>query len=420
MPFTRNINYTQNVPVSLGFVVSHFNPSPSRTVTARFVLDQYYPCGGQMGYVSIPDDPALTIQSGRSAVNSSGSASLVITGPVANVNAALAAATWVSRAYDIEDVDQDVMALDRSVGNYQGEMQIQLPANVDTTALVVGNQLRFSTIPGTGTSYQFTITKVDFTNIPVRVWCIFNRDYNLADLHLANTYKTVKITTSTTSTCFAQTVGGVNIGPVIDMSFSNAQGYISILFREEDGGTVDNIINLNGSPLMAEPVFTTSPATSTSASSTNTWYNLSSIGQISQADNNFQSIQILVKALENDPNYLDVTDYTSLPGYPSSGTDIQKAQFIGDAIDAKASLCIPKYITDNSYGTFGDGQVNDRASVSTTATGHVRWSYYDTPAGINANASRVYYYRPAGFIKDFKIEVRIVNGRTRIYSSRGK
>jgi len=102
---------------------------------------------------------------------------------------------------------------------------------------------------------------------------------------------------------------------------------------------------------------------------------------------------------------------------------VEKLQFIGDAINTKASLNIAVYVMDKSYGMIGDSQVGIRCSISyldTDPPQSVRWSYYDIPENCNIALGRIFYFRPVDNAKDFKIETRIVNNKARIYSKRGK
>lgn len=421
MSFTRTINYTQNVPVNLGFT-NYLNPTPSRTVTCTFVVD-YYAAGLNLGNIIVPTTAGVTVKTGRAGINGSSSGSTVLTGEVSAVNTALNGCEWISNFYEIEDVDQDFLALTRSFGNQKGEMQIQIPSAADISSMPIGTAVTFSTMTGgTGAPYQFTVTKIDTVNSATRLWLIYNRDYKLSDEYFSGVYKNVNVTTTPANVCYLKTVAGVNIAPVIDIAYGNPQGTIQTLFRVNDGATVeDNSLTLAGSPQIAEPTFSSLPPTSVATGSPQTWYQLSSqFGTIAQADNNYQSVQLLFKASTNDPKYLGVTDYTLLPGYPSGGTTDAQLLFIGNAINALASLDIPTYIKDKTYGAIGDTQVDLRASVSyVNDNQEVRWSYYDTPAGCNDALSRVFYWRPTGFNKDFNIETRIVNGKSRIYANRG-
>ena len=181
----------------------------------------------------------------------------------------------------------------------------------------------------------------------------------------------------------------------------------------EETGTITFV----GSFFIAEPEFTTLPPTTISAATPNTWYG-TDMGRIDQADGNYQSVQYLFKCLENDPMYLGVASYTSLPGYPSGGTEDEKLQFVGDAIYAKIEKDFAAYVTNDAYGLMGRTQVNQRIS-STYSNGVVRWNFYGTPEECNTAMQRSTYFRPPNFNKDFAIETRIVNGRTRIYSNRG-
>lgn len=424
MAFNTTINYTQNVPISFGFN-NYFAPTPARQVTATFILDQSNIGGLNYATVNVPEVTGVSIRTGRAALNSSGGGSIILSGDVTAVNTCLNGCLYQSIYYSVEDIEQDVLAVDRNPGNYKGELQIQIPTDSNITGLNIGSEVTFSTIltpdPATDQLARFTITKIDSASSPIRVWMIYNRDYNLSEISGGSAFNKLNINTDVTKPCYFQTIARVNIGPVIDLAFGNSQGTIQIGFQTIDGPTENNTFTMVGKPQIAEPTFSTLPPTSALATSGNAWNTLPQMGTVAQTDNNYLTIQLLIKALDNDPNYLDVASYDLLPGYPTSGTEIQKLQFIGDKIEQKASLSIPKYIKDNSYGLFGDAQVDRNASISyPKETQEVKWSFFGIPSECNLALGRVFYWRHAGNTKDFLVETRIITSKARIYNKRGK
>ena len=430
MPFTRNINYTQNIPVSMGFDPAHFTPTPSRDVSFTFGVGY-----GNVGNVDFDSDviaahPDVVITRGLNGINSSWDGVITLTGPVAGVNALLASATWTNRFYEIEDVVQDTLSQNRNLDNCHGELCVMLPASTDTAHLGVGSTVYFNTVNdgATGTDsvrsrYQFLVTRLDTSVNAVRVWAVLFREYPILDNYHASMYRNVFSTATTGNPCWIQRSigsGRQNIAPVIDASYMNTSGYLSFETSSVDGVTTDSgTFTMIGEFLIDEPVWVAETAGVVTTGTNDGWFLLDGMGSISQTEDNFQHAQYLIKALHNDPMYLDVSAYTSLPGYPTTGTEDQKDEFVGALIDARASLGIPKYITDNTYGAFSDVQVGERASTSYLTGGVVRWAFYGTPDQCNQALAQSRYYRPRGFTKDFKIEVRIVNDRTRIYSGRG-
>ena len=428
MAFNTTINFTQNVPVSLG-LNNYFAPTPARNVTASFILDSVNQGGLNFATIDIPEVPGASIITGRAAVNSSASGTISITGDVAAVNTCLNGCMFKTISYSVEEINQEILAIDRELGNYKGEMLVQIPPGSDISTLAIGTPVTFSTIsvftdPATENLYRFTITKIDTVSSGIRIWMIYNRDYNLSDTVTGSVYNRVNINKAVTTwpvNCFLQTLDEVNIGPVIDLAFGNAQGTLQFGFRSVDGATtVDNTFIMVGKPQIAEPTFTQLPPATFPAPLSNTWYQLPRMGIVAQPDNNYISVQLLIKTLDNDPQYLEVFSYDSLPGYPKTGTEIEKLQFVGDLIHAKAALSIPQYYKGLNYGLFGDSQVDQRASVSyPNQEQEVRWSFFGTPAECNTALARIFYWRLTGNTKDFEIETRIITAKSRIYNTRG-
>jgi hypothetical protein len=405
MTITRTINYTQNIPVTMGF--SNVVTSSS---AASVYLD-FWNAGGDSKMGSIYFDDAASTGVNISYIG----VSTDLTGTQAALNTCLNSAFFRNHFYEAETVEQDLLSQDRAKpSDCHGELQIQIAPDC-AHGLSVGNYCRVATSTGVNTN-RYLVTKIDSTNSSIRIWLTFRGDYANNDVYYASSYKSVAIG------YYLQTLASVNITPIIDVSYNNPHGDFDItmsVFNSAGTQLDTGTINFVGSFFIVEPTFTTQPSSSISAPTPETTYMFNLGASIAQADNNYQSIQLLMKLYANDPAYLGVTAYTSLPGYPSAGTTAAQLQFIGEAINAKAKLSTPVYISDNSLGQFGDVQVNQRISSSPTS-GVVRWHFYGLPSECNAAVSKMNYFRPVNIIKDFKIETRIVNGRTRIYSERGK
>lgn len=416
MPITRTVNYTQNVPENLGFGASYINPSPARNIRISFSFGTTL-ADSKMGTVTFPTVPGVTLTTGLFAPEPTISGVVYITGPVADVNTALAGAEYVNNFYEADVLDQDWLSQNPAVPtNHEGELCIQINPVV-AHGLSVGSYCCISTATANSTvTGQWLVTAIDASNSPTRLWLAYRNGWDIDDKYFSSSYKNVSIG------AYLQTTARVNIAPIVDVSYCNPHGTFDSVMTitnydtsvTEETGT----ITYSGTFFIAEPVFSVAPPTSFSAPSAG-WASTLAMGAITQADNNYQSVQLLIKCLENDPMYLGVAAYTSLPGYPSSGTEDQKNQFIGDAINAKAILDSPKYITDKSYGVFGSTQVDQRVSIQYD-TGVVRWNMFGTPNECTVALNKITYYRPPSFNKDFAVETRIVNERTRIYNKRGK
>lgn len=406
MAITRTINYTQNVPITMGF---------SNVVTssaAASVYINYWDANAdnKMGSIYFDETAGVSITYYGISTDPTVFRGITLTGNQADLNTCLNTAYYKNHFYSAELVAQDLISQNRLLPtDCRGEMQIEISPDC-VHGLNVGDYCR---LPNAG---RYLVTKIDSTNSAIRMWLAFRGDYNQNDTYFASAYKLPAIGN------YLQTINSVNITPIIDISYNNPHGdyNVSMTVYDSANTTLDSgVISFVGSFFIAEPYFSTQPSSTLALVTPDNSYpfNLGSV--IAQADNNYQSLQLLLKYYENDPSYLGVTVHTALPGYPSGGTADAQLQFIGDAINAKAKMSTPAYVTDNTMGQFGNGQVDVRISTS-PASGVVRWHFYGTPAECNTAVKVMTYYRPASVTKDLKLETRIVNGRTRIYSARGK
>lgn len=416
MAITRTINYTQNVPASLGFS-AYINPVPSRNIRVTFDFSSSM-TDAKMGTINFPDVTGVTKFYGNYSPDTNIFGTVYIEGAVADVNTALNGAEFLNHFYEAETLDQVFTSQNPALPtDEKGELCIQINPSV-VHGLTVGSFCRISSVTGnSGTDGEYQVTAIDSTNSPTRLWLMFRGDWIIDDTYYGSSYKNAAIG------AYLQTTGSVNIAPIIDVSYCNPHGAFTA------GATITNAdtlaveetgtITFNGSFFIAEPSFTTPPTSTVAVTGLGAWSSAFSLGAIAQADDNYQSVQVLIKCLDNDPMYLGVASYASLPGYPSAGTTDQQLQFIGDAINAKAILDTPAYISDTSYGIFGVVQVDERVSTA-LSSGVVRWHFFGSPDQCNDALGKITYYRPPTNSKDFTIETRIVNGKTRIYSSRGK
>lgn len=416
MPITRTINYTQNVPENLGFGASYINPVPARNIRINFSQASTL-ADSKMGMVTLPVVPNVKVITGQYAVESTLGAVVTIEGPVADVNTALAGAEYVNNFYEADVLDQDWLSQNPAVpADHRGELCIQINPTV-VHGLSVGSFVCISTATAnsTGTG-QWLVTAIDASNSPTRMWLAYRGGWGTDDKFFSSSYKNVSIG------AYLQTTARVNIAPIVDISYCNPHGTFDSIVEIKNADTSaieeSGTITYVGSFFIAEPTFSVAPPTSIATGTTNSWFPID-MGRITQAANNYQSVQYLIKCLENDPMYLGVADYTALPGYPSGGTELEKLAFVGAAINAKAILDTPAYISDDSYGIFASTQVDERVSTQ-YSTGVVRWNFFGNPASCNEALKRSTYFRPPSFSRDIGVETRIVNERTRIYFKRGK
>ena len=415
MSITRTINYTQNIPVTLGFT-NYISETVSRNIEVKFEFTTPN-SDAKMGVIYFDDVTGVTQTYDGNTIDENIFGTISITGPVADVNIALNSAMFQNHFYDCENISQNFLSLNRILPNdFRGEMQIQINPDV-VHGLGLGDACCISSVGIVPESTRYYVTAIDSTNSPTRIWLIYSGGYLESDKYFSSAYKDPAIGN------YLQTGTGTNIAPIIDISYNNPHGFLNVIttITDLDTSTIEEtgVLEVYGSFFINEPEFTTLPPTSISAATPNTWTNNLGMGAIAQSEDNYQSIQYLIKYLENDPMYLGVAAYTSLPGYPSSGTVDAQLAFIGAAIDTKAGLDTAVYVTNDTYGMFGTTQVGNRISES-YSTDEVRWSFYGTPTECNDALRTSSYFRPPILTKDFSVETRIVNGRTRIYSKRGK
>ncbi len=404
MPITRTINYTQNVPESLGFA-SYLNPSPSRTVKVAFDFNNSS-ADAKMGTITFPTVTGVTQSYSTNSTGQTIFTEVSIEGPVAAINTALNGAEFVNHFYEAETLDQDFLSLNRATPtDLQGELQIQINKDV-VHGLSVGSFCRISTVSGnSGVDGRYLVTAIDNSNSPTRLWLVYRGDYGIDDTYYGSTYKTV----SSGATCVLQNTSSVTIAAISDISYSNPHGNFSVVMSVVEGvTTVDSgTISFVGSFFISEPQFATSGSDFTQTAGQ--WTSDIDLGSISQADDNYQSLQLLIKYLPNDPRFLGLADYSSF------GSDWAA---IAAAIDGVVALDEGVYVTDHTRGKFGAIQTGTRSSAD-YASGEVRWSYYDTPDNINDALTKISFFTPPSATGELNIETRIVNGRTRIYRNRG-
>lgn len=395
MAFTKTINYTQNVPVSLDFN----NYLTGAAAQIRFNFGD--PSGdANMGSIDFGVTTGITkLDTGRSPdelINND----IYISGSLNDLNACLNSATFVNHYYEAENLSQDYLSLNRILpADHRGEMEVMIAPGA-VHGLSIGSICR---IEGAG---RFLVTRVQSDAFGTRLWIIYRATYQLNDNYYNSDRNTAAIGKQ------LRTDGNVNISPIIDISFANPRGQfvIPVTIFNSSGVSIDTgTITFIGSPFVAEPVFVTNPADTYSTSTLELPYTLTNFGSISQANNNYQSVQILLKLYENDPLY---------SGNTYTGSDIAQLQTLGNAIDTKAKTNAAVYIQNNTDFLFNKVQVDDRVS-STPTSGVVRWHFYGTPAECNVALSKIGFYRHMN-PKDVNAELRVVNGRTRIYNSRGK
>ena len=389
MALTRTINYTQNVPVSLAFGTTYLTPTPSRAV--QLIIDSTPAAARMGGFLYTETAGVSVIKTGQITVN--GFLKTIFEGDVVAINSIMNTIQFKNEFYNCENTQQTLTTANRTV-TAPGEIQIQIPAGT-SHGLSVGSTFKID-------STDFQVTAIDSVLNPIRIWGI------------ASTRTTVDITSFSGKKL--KNSAGVDISILIDMVYNNPHGDFSVSATIKEAGvtTETGTISFAGVFFVDEPTFVVDPPTSITLGTAGTYYDINWC-EIDQTDDNYQSVQILTKALTNDPQFLGVAAYTALPGYPSGGTTDAQLQFIGDAIEAKLALGLG--VGQNGRMNFSATQVGQRIS-SVSTSNFIQWMFYGTVTECNLALANLQYavVAPTG---DFGVETRIVNGRSRIYRTRG-
>jgi len=398
MSLTKDIYYVQNVAISLGYV--NEITAPAATIV-RWEADLTQNGASKMSTIQFPTQlDTVKIFYGQNSLDQNIVGKIVLTGPASDVNLVLNDALYLNQLYNANLVEQVSTSQDRILPeDRRGEVQIQIPAGT-THGLNIGQRCRISSCNlDTTPNGEFVVTAIDSFNSPTRLWLIYVGGYDVTDLYYNANYKNAKIGD------FLQTTAGVDIAPIIDLSYNNPHGYLSFpvrVFEDATDAQLDSgFLIPNGVFFIHEPYFMDMPPDVVYALDAGDWTTGLFMGAIAQQEENQETVQFLIKKYPNDPS--------------GGGGSLQEQ---GDAIENAVEGGAPNYIQDNSAGVFSTVQVGDRISKSYDS-GVVRWEFYGTPAECNEALQKVTYFRPPTVNTTYQIETRIVDGQTRIYFTRG-
>lgn len=362
MALTKTVNYTQNVPVDLGYNNEISGTTGRVTVVIDFET--------KAGSLNVPSSGIA-----NSVVISQECGDLMnfkkwqVSGTEAEVNAVLNNLFWYPAVYEAYNEVQDSNSADRVYAEHKGEVLLETENN---NALSVGDTfyLSLNPEPGAGLAYPYKAVAMENTKSQYRVYGM-GLQIDIEDLE---PYK------------YALISDGVARDFINDVSITNPNGRyeLKINVSDDNGEYTNATTTLVGSLFVAEPYFTVDPPTFIDSVSSG-WYPLN-LGQVAQTDDELIEVQVLLKRLPADP------------------------LFDGDVTTNK-----PSYILDDSYGCFNTVRVGSRRSAY--GTGPVRWSFYGTPAQCNAALNAVEIR--VNSAREFIIETRIINSRSRIYYTRG-
>lgn len=435
MALTKTVNYTQEVPQSLGFTNEITGTTGTVTATLQY--------NNKMGTLKSSVNKELTKIYGCDAIGGDWTGGTwEIIGTEAEVNAALNALTWIPKTYADAALEQDAHSEHREVTDHEGECLFQIEDRFGlfgASGIAIGDPFYVRTV-GVDNEFldktaQYICTKIETTLSQTRVYGVYALPYELekaiGNKRVQNRHKLVKPYVSELIGPDGTTV----IDFIIDYAIINPHGDSDISIDIFDDAVLHDsgIVSLVGSLFVPEPYWVTDPVAIVDGSpgSCSVEFNM---GTVAQANDDLLAVQLLFKRHQNDPNFDGVVQDSNNP------------PLVGNK---------PSYIMDNSYGIISTARVGNRTSenfvptedipaVGKTAAGItydleagewykkpeipgkdaipgkgsiVRWEFYGTPAECNRALSklRVYSFNDS----DFFIEARIVTGRSRIYRDRG-
>jgi hypothetical protein len=365
MSLTKNVNYIQNIPTSLGYnneisgatglveVFMRFNPVAGKVVTESFRPSSLL--------TEICDDGASTEPPTFNILN--------ISGTQGEVNEILNSAQWSPGVFPSYNKEQDPIAVNREYDDFNGELLVEttLPGSfaIGDTFKLVG-----------ATTTEFIVSRVETTKSQYRVWGIPVEGQKIPSDIAPYDYSLM-------------TEDDVLVDYIVDFAISNPAGTfpIEITATHNNGvALTSGITTVVGDFFVGEPYFSTKPPPEIVPDG-GEWFQLN-LGEVTQPDNDMVEVQILMKKFPLDPT------------------------FDGDELKNK-----PSYITDNSYACLSTVQVLTNRGVLGKPGEEVRWRFYGTPAECNAALSSIRMKLTTD--KEFLMETRVINGRSRIYNTRG-
>jgi hypothetical protein len=368
----KTVNYTQNVPVNLGY------NNPITDVGSINVQIQFRDKMGKFETSTI-DGVSSTIYNPGSSF---GTMTWAVTGSASVVNKHLNSLTWTPASYEAAAIEQDFLSIDRDPGDHRGEILIEYDGDPFVTP--------FTSFTVSAHPNLYIVTKTENTLSQNRIYGVLGTPYNGEMCLTPPVFDNVSIYSNTITI-------GSQTRRILDYAVVNPHGDLNLAYSITVNGsaTYNGTISLVGQFLIAEPRFVTKPVGTFLSSSAKTQY--IPLGTVAQDQNQLISVQLLMKRNINDP------------------------LFDGDYGQHR-----PSYIKDHSYGRFSTVFVGERQSEAYDS-GEVRWSFYGTPEQCNTALSQVRYIQPAqtfcGTVtmtpRDFYLETRIVNGKSRIYHTRG-
>ena len=375
MALTKTVNYTQTIPQSLGF--SSELTGTTGTVTATLTFNN------KMGSLTTSYTTVSSYLHGCGTQKERANV-WTITGTEAEVNSALDGLTWYPRVYDDAAIVQDTASEHRTVTDHEGEALFQVEDRYSLFSFAVGDVFGVRT---GAEDVEYTCTAVETTLSGHRIYGTVNEDYGR---ECEATTPPHKLPVPYDSELLSLSPALV-IDNIVDYAIVNPHGdsEIDVVITDDTGTFATGTVTLDGSFFVPEPYFSVDPATTI----TDTMSDCSdpvAMGEITQANNEYVTVQLLFKRHQNDPDF-----------------------------DGDVSKNKPSYITDDSYGMINQAKVDNRVSQSYD-TGIVRWEFYGTPDQCTKALANIRVIDPpCSASEDFYIETRIVNGRARIYHERG-
>jgi hypothetical protein len=371
MALTKTVNYTQTIPVSLNFS----NEVSGTTGVVRAEIN-YNKFAGRLNTPSGSGGVSGLI--GCGALSITDMSMWFCEGTEAQVNDMLNQLKWIPATYADGNIQQDFMSADIQVSEEKGELYVLCNMNGTDPVVSVGDYLWVDT--GGANDYKCLVVDI------ISYVGGHKAYYLMPDASLYDSPTVPNL--SSYGSVLRDADGGTKVGDIIERGYTHPHGQYEISITITDDGSLhaNGIVTLDGEWFVRAPIVGGTPVPVISGLAANTCSDLLSFGGTGHPDDELIAVQLLIKKHWNDPT------------------------FAGNVDEDR-----PDYVTDDSYGTFSKTTIGSNIS---TSSGIVRWHFFGRGVECNAALSNIIFKAPND-PKSCFIELRIMNGRHRIFRDRG-
>lgn len=367
MALTKTVNYVQNSPQLLGF--NNEISGTSGTITVSINFDKR---GGSLSFPYYGSAYASSTSDSCGGLNDQ----WYVTGTEAEVNEVLNQLEWFPAAYDAANLPQNQTSLNRSMGDYTGELLIETENRQNNASFAVGDVFKINNGNRIG---EFDVTAIETIKSQYR---LYGAEKYRTGYEWAVPYE-----------CLLQDDTGATIDSIVDCAIINPAGsyLMNITVTSEIDGIVGSgTVTMVGGLFVPEPYFIDFPPAEIQLLENQDFVS-TPLGQIAQTNNELVTVQVLLKRFESDPD------------------------FDGD-VDMNKPSYIPRSDTREQYSCFNTVRVDNRVSEK-PAGDYIWWQFYGSPQQCNAALRSLKFSQNSD--RSLLVETRIVNSRARIYYTRG-